>query len=128
MSAVSGSVGGILTGQVRPDFANSWNAFANWFAFIQGAPWHQRTDGSCGCSSTCTVIVTARHRRDPALLAVTLLPLVLCVVGYALFVGHVLEAYYYLMLMPAAVLTVRPRTDGDAVPGRSLAPSPYVSQ
>ena len=119
MSAVTGSVGGVLTGQVRPDFANSWNAFASWFAFIQGAPWHQH-GWLVWILVACTVIVTTRHRRDPALLAVTVLPLTLCLVGYALFVGHVLEAYYYLLLMPAAVLTV--------VLGLTAMPSPRIAQ
>jgi hypothetical protein len=51
---------------------------------------------------------------------VTILPLTLCLVGYALFVGHVLEAYYYLLLMPAAVLTV--------VLGLTAMPSPRIAQ
>ena len=105
MAAVTGSVGGILTGRVRPDFANSWNAFSNSFAFIQGAPRHQY-GWLVWILAACAVIVAAKHRRDPALLAMTILPLALGVIGYAFFVGHVLEAYYYLMLMPPAVLTV----------------------
>ena len=42
MGAVTGSVGRILSGQARPDFARSWNGFSGAFTFIQGAPWHQR--------------------------------------------------------------------------------------
>ena len=53
----------------------------------------------------CGAIVAVRYRRDPALLAVTLLPQLAAVVGYAFWLAD-LEAYYYVSLMPAAVLTV----------------------
>ena len=86
MGAVTGSVGRILTGQARPDFAGSWNGFSGAFTFIQGAPWHQ--DGwLVWLLVACAIIVAAKHRRDPALLAVTVLPLTLGVTGYAFFVG-----------------------------------------
>ena len=42
---------------------------------------------------------------DPALLAVTLLPQLAALIGYAFWLGD-LEAYYYVSLMPAAVLTM----------------------
>ena len=100
-----GSVGRILTGQARPEFAGSWNGFSAAFTFIQGAPWHQH-GWSVWILAAGAIIVAARHRRDPALLAVTILPLTLAVMGYAFFVGPAYEAYYYLSLMPAAVLTV----------------------
>jgi hypothetical protein len=51
------------------------------------------------------VITTWRFRRDPALLIVILLPQAGAMLGYAFFLGG-LDAYYYLSLMPAAVLTV----------------------
>jgi hypothetical protein len=105
MGAVTGSVGRILSGQALPDFAGSWAAFAGAFTFIQGAPWHQH-GWLVWVLAACAVIVTVRYRRDPVLLAVTILPLALAVTGYAFFVGHAHEAYYYLSLMPAAVLTV----------------------
>jgi hypothetical protein len=113
MGAVTGSVGRILSGQALPDFAGSWTTFAGALTFIQGAPftftpgvpWHEH-GWLAWVLVPCAVLVTITHRRDPALLAVTILPLALTVIGYAFFLGHAHEAYYYLSLMPAAVLTV----------------------
>ena len=119
MGAVTGSVGRILTGQARPEFAGSWNGFSAAFTFIQGAPWHQH-GWLVWILAACAIIVAARHRRDPALLAVTILPLTLAVIGYAFFVGPAYEAYYYLSLMPAAVLTV--------LLGLTAMPSPRIAQ
>ena len=119
MSAVTGSVGGILTGQVRPDFANSWNAFASCVRVHSGS--------ALASARMARVDTRGLHRHrdsetsprpgapggdDPAADA--------GLVGYALFVGHVLEAYYYLLLMPAAVLTV--------VLGLTAMPSPRIAQ
>ena len=104
---------------MQPDFANSWNAFSSSFAFIQGAPW-QHHGWLVWILVACAGIVAARHRRDPALLAVTILPLALGVIGYAFFVGAVLEAYYYILLMPAAVLTV--------LLGLTAMPSPNIAR
>jgi hypothetical protein len=127
MGAVTGSVGRILSGEAPPDLAGSWTAFAGAFTFIQGAPftftqgapWDQQ-GWLVWVLAGCAVLVTVRHRRDPALLAVTVLPLVLTVIGYAFFLGHAHEAYYYLSLMPAAVLTIF-----FALPA---VPSPKVAQ
>jgi hypothetical protein len=127
MGAVTGSVDRILSGQALPDFAGSWTTFAGAFTFIQGAPftfvqgapWHQHS-WLVWILVACAVIVTVKHRRDPALLAVTILPLALTVIGYAFFLGHAHEAYYYLSLMPAAVLTV--------LLGLTAMPSPKVAQ
>jgi hypothetical protein len=113
MGAVTGSVGRILSGQALPDFRGSWAGFAGGFTFIQGAPftivpgapWHHST-WLAWLLAACAIIVTATHRRDPALLAVTIVPLALTVIGYAFFLGHAHEAYYYLSLIPAAVLTI----------------------
>ena len=127
MGAVAGSVGRILSGQARPDFAGSWTAFAGAFTFIQGAPftiiqgapWHHNSR-LVWLLAACAVIVTIKHRRDPALLSVTILPLALTVIGYAFFLGVAHEAYYYLSLMPAAVLSV--------LLGLTAMPSPRASQ
>jgi hypothetical protein len=43
--------------------------------------------------------------RDPVLLTVVLLPQLLAIVGYAFWIGF-LDSYYYLPMMPVAVLTV----------------------
>jgi len=53
----------------------------------------------------CGVIVSVRYRRDTVVLMTVLLPQVSAIVGYGLFLGA-LDAYYYLSLTPAAVLTV----------------------
>ena len=52
------------------------------------------------------MIVASRFRRDWPLLAVTVLPQLAAIVGYAFYVGDFLDTYYYMSLMPAAVLTV----------------------
>jgi hypothetical protein len=46
-----------------------------------------------------------RYRRDPAVLSVVLLPQLLAIVGYALFL-NTLDHYYYIPVMPVAVLTI----------------------
>ncbi len=102
MAAVSGSVGQILSGNARPEFAKSINDYADAFHFVEIAPWRVPSVGwlLLGCGATLAI----RYRRDPSLLAVTLLPQVAAIVGYALFLDD-LDHYYYLSLMPAAVLT-----------------------
>lgn len=52
----------------------------------------------------CGAGLLFRHRYDPALLAVTVLPLVVTLFGYAFWVADY-DDYYYVSLMPAAVLT-----------------------
>jgi hypothetical protein len=54
----------------------------------------------------CAAVVAGRFRNDLSLLSVTLLPQIAAVVGYAFYVGDFLDRYYYLSLMPAAVLTL----------------------
>jgi hypothetical protein len=119
MAAVAGSVGRILAGEIPPDFRGSWNGFAGAFTFIQGAPWHQHA-GIIWILVMAAPIVVARHRRDAALLAVTVVPLALAVIGYSFFVGNFFDPYYYFSLMPAAVLTV--------VLGLTAMPSPTIAR
>ena len=52
----------------------------------------------------CAVALAFYYRHDPVLLAVTLLPQIAAVAGYAVWAGD-LEHYYYLSLMPAAIIT-----------------------
>jgi len=52
----------------------------------------------------CAGIVALRYLKDPPLLSVTVLPQIAAIAGYSLFLGD-LDAYYYLSLMPATVLT-----------------------
>jgi hypothetical protein len=103
MGAVTGSVGTILTGGGVPEFAKSRAGYVNAVEFIEIAPWRFPFTG--WLLLVCSAIVALRYRRDAGLLSMTLLPPVLAVIGYALFLGA-LDMYYYLSLMPAAVLTV----------------------
>ena len=103
MAAVTGSVGAILSGSARPLFATSAAGYATAFSFIQIAPWH--ADWAPWLLVACGLVLAVRHRRDPALLAVTIVPQVGAVAGYAFFLSG-LDNYYYYSLMPPAVLTL----------------------
>jgi hypothetical protein len=103
MGAVSGSVAQILSGQERPQIAKSVAGYAAAFRFIEFGPWQFPLAG--WLLLACGGIVAVRYRRDPTLLAMTLLPQAVAIIGYALFLDDV-DHYYYLSLMPAAVLTV----------------------
>jgi hypothetical protein len=104
MRAVTGSVGKILTGRERPQFGASWAGYIEAFNFILVFPW--RVEWLVWVLVGCGAIVGSRFRRDLPLLSVTLLPQIAAVVGYAFYVGDFLDRYYYLSLMPAAVLTL----------------------
>jgi hypothetical protein len=103
MTAVADSLADTVTGRIPLRFADSARAFTFAVDYLQLSPWHWGAIlwfvGACG------VLAAVRYRRDPALLAITLLPQVAALVGYAFWLGD-LEAYYYLSLMPAVVLTV----------------------
>jgi hypothetical protein len=104
MSAVTGSVGEILSGRQQPQFAKSWVGYDSAFNFILifpgQAPW------SVWVLVLCAAVIASRFRHDVALLSVTLLPQIAAIIGYAFYVGDFLDHYYYLSLMPAAVLTL----------------------
>ena len=73
---------------------------------LNGIQLRPRTSAATGWFVlACGFIVAARYRRDPVLLAVTILPQLAAIGGYALWLGD-FDDYYYLSLMPAAVLTV----------------------
>ena len=112
MGAVTGSLWQVLSGRALPELGKSWAGLAGAFRFIQGAPWQPLWLPWLLVGSAAVVAI--RYRRDVSLVCVTLLPLVLAVAGYALYVGDFLDHYYYLSLMPAAVLTVllAPGTNG----------------
>ena len=103
MGAVTGSLRRIVTGSALPEFTKSVTGYAHAFTFIEGAPWP--APFLAWTLLAGGAIVALRYRRDPSLLAMTLLPQVGAVVGYALFLDD-LDNYYYLSLMPAAVLTL----------------------
>lgn len=103
MGVVTGSLVQVFTGRAVPRLDESITWYGNAFSFIQGFP---NRLPAAGWLLLCAAVVTAvRYRRDPALLTVLLVPQGLAIVGYALFQGG-LDHYYYLSLMPAAVLTI----------------------
>lgn len=103
MGVVTGSLSQVLTGRASPRVELSLRGYADAFSFIQGFP--NRVPAAGWILLAAAVITAVRYRRDPALLTVLLLPQALAIIGYALFQGG-LDHYYYLSLMPAAVLTV----------------------
>ena len=103
MGVVTGSLSQVLTGRASPRAEISVRGYLDAFSFIQGVPNHVPAAGWILLAAG--MITAVRYRRDPALLTALLVPQVLAVVGYALFQGG-LDHYYYLSLMPAAVLTV----------------------
>ena len=118
MGAVTGSLGRIISGEARPDLARSWSGFSAAFTFIQGEP-------SLGTwliwlLIACAIAVVVKYRRDPVLLAVTVLPPLLALAGYALYVGDFLDRYYYFSLMPASVLAL--------VLGLTAFPPPQIAR
>jgi hypothetical protein len=103
MGVVTGSLSQVLTGEALPRAAISTREYVDAFSFIQGFP--NRVAAAGWILLAAAVVTAARYRRDPALLAALLFPQALAIIGYALFQGG-LEHYYYLSLMPAAVVTV----------------------
>ena len=103
MGAVTDSVGRILAGRAQPELAKSWSGYSTAVEFIQVSPWH--VPAVIWLLVACGAIVAVRYRRDPALLCMTLLPQLMAIAGYALLLAG-LDNYYYLSLMPPAVLTV----------------------
>jgi hypothetical protein len=102
MGAVTGSLTRVLSGSSRPELAKSLAGYAQAVRIIQIAPWSVPAAG--WMLLVFGGIAAVRHARDLSLLAVTLLPQILAIAGYALFLDD-LDAYYYLSLMPAAALT-----------------------
>ena len=103
MTAVVGSLEDTIAGRTPIRLADSVRAYVFALEYLQLSPWHG--DAILWVVAACGAIVAVRYRRDPALLAVTLLPQVAALIGYGFWLGD-LEAYYYVSLMPAAVLTV----------------------
>jgi hypothetical protein len=103
MGAVTGSIAGVLQGSSQIRVSASAAAYTHAVAFIQFSPWPVSAAG--WILIACGALLAVGHRRDPVLLAVTLLPQVAAVVGYAVWAGD-LQDYYYLSLMPAAVITM----------------------
>jgi hypothetical protein len=103
MGVVTGSLTRVLTGSDPPQIAKSVAGYVAAFSFIQGLP--DRIPAAGWLLVASGGVLAFRYRRDPLLLVAALLPQALAIVGYALFLGD-LDHYYYLSLMPAAVITV----------------------
>ncbi len=102
-AVISGSLAQVLFGGAPLRVVDSAAGLAQAVERIQADPWQAAWLG--WALAVCTVIVLVRYRRDPTLLAVTVLPLLVSVAGYALWVGT-FDEYYYLPQMTAAVLTM----------------------
>jgi hypothetical protein len=103
MAAVTGSVADILTGRGAPQVGASAAGYMRAFNGIEIEPWHLPFSGWLLLAGG--IVVAIRYRHDHALVLMTLVPPVLAIAGYSLFLSG-LDNYYYLSLMPAAVLTV----------------------
>ena len=103
MGAVTGGVWSILTGESPPEISKSLSGYAAAFNYIQVEPW--RTPWPIAALVVCCAIVAVRYRRDPVVLSLVLLPQVLALVGYALFIGG-LDHYYYLSVVPVALVAI----------------------
>jgi hypothetical protein len=102
MGAVTDSVTRVLSGERQPEVAKSIDGYVEAVRYIQIDPWSIPRAG--WALLFCCGIVAVRHYKDPVLLSVTLLPQLAAIAGYALFLAT-LDIYYYLSLMPCAVLT-----------------------
>ncbi|HVQ12158.1 MAG TPA: hypothetical protein VMS40_01145, partial [Vicinamibacterales bacterium] len=102
MGAVSGSLSRVLSGESPPEIAKSLNGYVEAVQVIEFMP--GRLPGLGWLLLISAGLVTLRYLKDPALLSVTVLPQVAAIAGYSLFLDD-LDAYYYLSLMPATVLT-----------------------
>ena len=103
MSAVSGGIAEILSGRAAPLWGQSIRGYRDAVHSNEVAPW---TFAHLGWALIAGgAIVAWRFRRDPPLLIMILLPQIGAMVGFAFFLGPP-DSYYYLSLMPAAVLTI----------------------
>jgi len=103
MGAVTGGVWRILSGDATPEVAKSLVGYAGAFNYIDLEPWH--TPLPLLGLVLCGLIVAVRNRGEPEIASLVLLPQVLAIAGYALFLDT-LDHYYYIPVMPVAVLTM----------------------
>jgi hypothetical protein len=102
MGAVSGSLSRVLSGESPPEILKSLNGYVEAVQVIELMP--GRLPGLGWLLLISAGLVTLGYLKDPALLSVTVLPQMAAIAGYSLFLDD-LDAYYYLSLMPATVLT-----------------------
>ncbi len=115
MGAVSGSVGQILSGREGPRVMASVDGYLAAVQYLQASPWSPSLEAVGWTLLACGIGVAIRYRRDWTVLAITLVPQLAAIAGYAFFLAE-LDAYYYLSLMPAAGLTA---VLGVTTPARS---------
>jgi hypothetical protein len=102
LGAVWDSMARVVSGRDSLRLEQSAAGYVAAVQFIQVAP---RSVPFAGWGLlACGAILAIRYRRDPVVLAMTLLPQAMAVVVFALFLAE-LDHYYYFSLMPAAVLT-----------------------
>ncbi len=103
MEAVSGSLSRVVTGKERTRFLKSATTYAASVNSIEAAQWAVKAPG--WVLLACGALLAIGYRRDPVLLVVMLLPQLLTIAGYGFWVGF-LDSYYYLPILPVAVITV----------------------
>jgi hypothetical protein len=103
MGAVTDSLKTALSGKDNIRLARSASYYAGALSTIQSNPWPASV--WIWILFCCSAALVVRYRNDPALLAVTLLPQVAAITGYALWLND-LDHYYYLSLAPALVMTI----------------------
>ncbi|MDE3156262.1 MAG: hypothetical protein KGN76_14265 [Acidobacteriota bacterium] len=118
MDAVSGSIAQIVTGRAPARFAVSASGYATAVNYDVAGPWSVPAIGWVMLG--CALLLAFAYRRDPVLLVVVLLPQVLAVVGFAFWLSG-LDPYFYLPIMPAAVLTLTLALPG-VLPSRAARP------
>jgi hypothetical protein len=103
MTAVTGNLTDVVRGRAPVRLGQSAAAYVASLLTLQEAP------GAAAMWSivliACTLALVIRRRADPALLAVTLLPQILTIAGYALWRDD-FKTYFYLSLATPAVLTL----------------------
>jgi hypothetical protein len=103
MAAVSGSVADVVSGRSPLRLRESVDGYLHAVNGIEIEPWHMVFTG--WLLLACGVVVAILYRDDVPILMMTLVPPLMAIAGYAFFLGG-LDNYYYLSLMPAAVLTL----------------------
>jgi hypothetical protein len=102
MGTVTAGVLRVVTGEAAPEIAKSLTGFAGAFNYIEVEPW--QTPLPLLVLVGCGIAVAVRYRHDLSVPAVTVLPQLLAIVGYALFLDT-LDHYYYIPLMWVTVVT-----------------------
>lgn len=103
MGAVTHSIAEVMSGREGLRLTRSASYYVEALTSIQRSTWPVTV--SAWILLGCGAIAAIWYRRDPVLLSVILLPQLAAILGYAIWLRD-LDSYYYLSLMPAAVLTV----------------------